>query len=137
MVGWRDLPKKPSERNNNMSVAHTAQVYTEMLNDPKYRELITSESKTTFEGWDLSEKEKHLLISEAKVHSSKFNPANKVLNYIIRNQPLDQACGCALGNAIGRHIGLPVMGPHSAGCDAGCCSWTSRIVFAGDPALAR
>lgn len=112
-----------------MSIEHTAQVYTEMLNNPKYRQAASASPGKAFHGWDLTEKERALLSEEAKTNSASFNPRrNKLLNYLIRNQPLGEPTGVALGNAIGRHLGLPVLGP-LADCDGGCCSWTGRIMF--------
>ena len=120
-----------------MSIEHMALVYAEMLNDTKFRQAVASQPAKALQSWDLSGKERTMLGAQAKQSSPKFNSKdNKLLNYLIRNQPVSQACGCALGNAIGRHLGLPVIGPRAAGCDGGCCSWTARIVFAqGDPAL--
>jgi len=106
-------------------------MYTEMLNNSKYRQEVAANPVKAFDGWELSKKEQDLLIAEAKGGSPKFSPSdNKVLNYLIRNQPLSEPVGLALGNAIGRQLGLPVIGPRSEGCDGGCCGWTSRIMFA-------
>jgi len=118
-----------------MSILHTAQVLTEMLNDSEYKKAVASKSARAFHGWDLSAKERALLVSEARARKARFSPSeSKALNYVIRNQPLTEPVGVALANAIARHLGLPVDGPISAGCDGGCCGWTGRIIFGADPA---
>jgi hypothetical protein len=125
-------------KEETMSIEHSAGIYTEMLNNPKYKQAVTSKPDEAFEGWTLTEKEKALLTGEAKSSVQKFSPSsNKVLNYLIRNQPLGEPVGLALGNAIGRQLNLPVIGPRSEDCDGGCCGWTSRIMFAGDEAINR
>jgi hypothetical protein len=117
-----------------MSITHTAQIYTEMLNDTKFRHAVASKPVEAFHGWELSKKEHELLVEDAKAGSEKFSPStSKVLNYLIANQPFGEPVGAALGNAIGRQLGLKVIGPRSAGCDGGCCGWTGRVMFAGDP----
>lgn len=118
-----------------MSVFHAAQVYTEMINDQNYKKLVAKNSPRAFSGWELSKKEKALLVSEARLRKAKLSPSESpVLNYLIANQPLSQPVGAALANAIARQMGKPILGPLAGDCDGGCCSWTSRIIFGGDPA---
>jgi hypothetical protein len=114
-----------------MSISHIAQLYTEMLTDEHFRHKVRVDPTNAFLGWALTDKEKDLLTIEAKTPSADFSPSdNKVLRYLIANQPLGEPVGLALGNAIGRRLGLPVIGPQTNDCDGGCCGWTSRIMFA-------
>ena len=116
-----------------MSIEDTAQIYTEMLNNAAYRKAIASKSDKAFHGWELSNEERELLHADASFDKPHVSPSDsKTLHYLIRNLPLSRPVGTALGNAVGRHLGLPVIGPAASGCDGGCCSWTGRIIFGQD-----
>lgn len=113
-----------------MSVEHFAQVYTEMLNDQAFKDRVASDPAAALTGWLLTEEEREILIQEARAEVQGYTIANSpALAYIARTGPVSQPTGTALGNAINRATGSPVMGPLAAGCDAGCCSWAARFSF--------
>jgi len=116
-----------------MTIEHTAQIYTEMLNNAAYRKTVASKSAKAFNGWELSKTERAMLQADARTAKPHVSPSDsKTLRYLIRNLPVSRSVGAALGNAVGRHLGLPVIGPLAGGCDGGGCPWAGRIIFGQD-----
>ena len=119
-----------------MSRDAIASVYTIMLNDERFREVVVEEPDVLDE-WDLSDQERALLLEEAGTEVSGFaigsGPVMGYLGSKGNGPPLSQPVGSALGIALNKASGLPVRSLSGLGfaMDAGCCPWNKMPGFDG------
>jgi hypothetical protein len=113
-----------------MSRDAIASVYTIMLNDDGYREVVASEPDVLDE-WDLTDEERLLLQEEAGAEVIGFaigsGPVMGYLGSPGNGRPLSQPVGSALGTALNRAAGLPVrsLGGLGFAMEGGCCPWNA------------
>jgi len=113
-----------------MSKEAVASVYTIMLNDDGYRELV-AENPAVLDEWDLTDDERQLLLEEASTEVSGFSiGSGPIMGYLSRGPLLSQPVASSLGIALNRAAGLPtgaLTGPGFA-ASAGCCPWNKSFV---------
>ena len=107
-----------------MSREATASVYTMMLNDEGYKDLV-AEEPSTLDEWDLTDEERQLLLDEAGAEVSGFRIGGGPLMAHIRfGPPLSQPVASSFGLALNAAAGLPAGAPQGPGFAAdGCCPW--------------
>lgn len=113
-----------------MSHDAIASVYTIMLNDRDFSELVAEDS-TVLDNWELTDEEKRLLIEDAQSEVQTFSTGGGVMGYIVSNTPLSGPVGSGLGIALNKAQGLPtknLAGPGLRACSSGCCPWQGAFV---------
>lgn len=101
-----------------------ASIYTIILNDSEFRDLVADDPAVLDKFTDLTDEEKGLLIDVAASDVEGFGmTSNPVVGYIGNNLPLSQPIGSSLGVAMAHSAGLPTSSlfNNAAGCE--CCKW--------------
>jgi hypothetical protein len=107
-----------------MSREATASVYTMMLNDEGYKDLV-ADDPSVLDEWDLTDEERQLLLDEAGAEVSGFAiGAGALMHHIRFGPPLPQPVASSFGIALNRAAGLPAGALQGPGFAAdGCCPW--------------
>ena len=117
-----------------MSKDSVASVYTIMLNDEGFKDLVVAEPER-LDAWELSDEERAVLLEEANAEVSGFAfGGGAAMGYLSSGPPLSPGIASGLGFAMNRASGLPtgsLKGPGFAS-GAGCCPWGHAIVGMGE-----
>ena len=116
-----------------MSKDAIAGVYTQMLTDPSYRNVVAT-SPEVLNSWDLTPIEKAVLVKEAK---RKVDPhtnieSGPVMKHLVskRGPMLSPPIASGLGVALNQAAGLPLGALNGPGflSNAACCPWGKPII---------
>jgi hypothetical protein len=117
-----------------MSKDAVASVYTVMLNDEGFKDLIV-EDPSRLDSWELTDEERAVLLEEAGAEVAGFTIGmGPVMSHLGSGPPLSPGIASGLGFALNKASGLPtgsLKGPGFAS-GAGCCPWGHAIVGFGE-----
>ena len=117
-----------------MSKDAVASVYTVILNDDGFRELV-AEDPSVLDPWELTDEERAVVLDEAMAEVSGFSIGmGPVMGHLSSGPPLSPGIASGLGFALNKASGLPtgsLKGPGFAS-GAGCCPWGHAIVGMGE-----
>ena len=110
-----------------------ASVYTTMLNDDEFRDLV-AEDPTKLDAFDLTDEERTVLSEEATTDVAGFSiGSGRAMSYLNHGPLLSPGVAQNLGIALNKASGLPgssLSGPNFA-AGAGCCPWNAGFVGRG------
>ncbi|MEZ5144606.1 MAG: hypothetical protein R2726_19140 [Acidimicrobiales bacterium] len=108
-----------------MSKDAVAIIYTKMLDDDRYRELV-ADDPGVLDAWDLDDEERAVVVEEATAEVSGFAIGRgPVMGYLSKGPLLSPGVASSLGVSLNHASGLPtgsLKGPGFAS-GAGCCPW--------------
>jgi hypothetical protein len=116
-----------------MSKDAVASVYTVMLNDDGFKDLLVADP-SQLDSWELSDEERAVLMEEASAEVSGFAMGfGPVMGHLGSGPPMSPGVASGLGFALNKAGGLPttsLTGPGLAS-NAACCPWGHGFVGQG------
>lgn len=107
-----------------MSKDAVGAIYTKMLDDDHYRNLVV-EDPSVLDSWELSDEERAVLVEEATTEVSGFALGHSpAMRFIQHGPPMSPAIASSLGISLNRAAGLPTGSLQGRGfASEGCCPW--------------